>query len=136
MEAKYYAALASLTATPQGQLGASEWADAFLGAGYVQFLWPEVAAAFAAFVNNGDPGPATELYLGQDTPGDDNGYAMYLATVCTDARWPRNWLTVRRDNARVAIVKVLRGGGRFRGVPFVEEVRAGETEPRAQRSLR
>ncbi|RPI11381.1 MAG: hypothetical protein EHM63_01745 [Actinobacteria bacterium] len=75
----------------------------FLGAGYVQFLWPEVAAAFAAFVNNGDPGPATELYLGQDTPGDDNGYAMYLATVCTDARWPRSWLTVRRDNARVAI---------------------------------
>ncbi|RPI11382.1 MAG: alpha/beta fold hydrolase [Actinobacteria bacterium] len=29
VEAKYYAALASLTANPQGQLGASEWVDAF-----------------------------------------------------------------------------------------------------------
>ena len=96
VSAKYYAALNSLAANPQGQLGASEWADAFLGAGYVQFLWPDTAAAFTAFVNNGDPGPATDLYLGQDTPGDDNGYAMYLATECTDARWPRNWLTWHR----------------------------------------
>ena len=110
VSAKYYAALDSLAANPQGQLGASEWADAFLGAGYVQFLWPDTAAAFAAFVNNGDPGPATDLYLGQDTPGDDNGYAMYLATECTDARWPRNWLTWHRDNTRVA---------RRRSVPHV-----------------
>jgi pimeloyl-ACP methyl ester carboxylesterase len=102
VQAKYDTALASLTASPQGQLGASEWVDAFVGAGYVQFLWPDVAAAFAAFVNNGDPAPATDLYLGQDTPGDDNGYAMYLATECTDARWPRNWLTWHRDNTRVA----------------------------------
>ena len=102
VSAKYYAALNSLAANPQGQLGASEWADAFLGAGYVQFLWPDTAAAFTAFVNNGDPGPATDLYLGQDTPGDDNGYAMYLATECTDARWPRNWLTWHVDNTRVA----------------------------------
>ena len=102
VKTKYYVALASLTAKPQGQLGASEWADAFLGAGYVQFLWPDTASAFAAFVNDGDPGPATDLYLGQDTPGDDNGYAMYLATECTDARWPRNWLTWHFDNTRVA----------------------------------
>lgn len=102
VKAKYYDALASLTANPQGQLGASEWADAFLGAGYVQFLWPDTADAFVAFVKNGDPGPATDLYLGQDTPGDDNGYAMYLATECTDAHWPRSWLTWHVDNTRVA----------------------------------
>ena len=101
VKAKYYDALASLTANPQGQLGASEWADAFLGAGYVQFLWPDTADAFVAFVKNGDPGPATDLYLGQDTPGDDNGYAMYLATECTDAHWPRSWLTWHVDNTRV-----------------------------------
>ncbi len=105
VKAKYYTALASLTATPQGQLGASEWTDAFLGAGYVQFLWPDTADAFAAFVNDGDPGPATDLYLGQDTPGDDNGYAMYLATECTDARWPRSWLTWHVDNTRVAATR-------------------------------
>jgi hypothetical protein len=68
----------------------------------VQFLWPDVAAAFAAFVNDGDAGPATDLYLGQDTPGDDNGYAMYLATECSDAKWSRNWLFWHRDNTRVA----------------------------------
>jgi pimeloyl-ACP methyl ester carboxylesterase len=102
VQASYDAALASLTANPQGQLGASEWVDAFVGAGYVQFLWPDVAAAFAAFVNDGDPGPATDLYLGQDTPGDDNGYAMYLATECSDAKWPRSWLFWHRDNTRVA----------------------------------
>jgi pimeloyl-ACP methyl ester carboxylesterase len=102
VQTKYYAALNSLAANPQGQLGASEWADAFLGAGYVQFLWPDTADAFAAFVNGADPGPATDLYLGQDTPGDDNGYAMYLATECSDAHWPRNWLTWHFDNTRVA----------------------------------
>ncbi|MGD9997638.1 MAG: alpha/beta hydrolase [Ilumatobacteraceae bacterium] len=102
VEAAYYAALEQLAASPQGALGASEWADAFLGAGYAQFLWPETADAFAAFVNGGDPGPATDLYLGQDTPGDDNGYAMYLATECTDAKWPRNWKTWHRDNTEVA----------------------------------
>ena len=57
VEAKYYDALDSLAAAPQGVLGASEWADAFLGAGYAQFLWPDTATAFAAFVNDGDPGP-------------------------------------------------------------------------------
>ena len=27
---------------------------------------------------------------------------MYLATACTDAKWPRNWLQWRRDNTAVA----------------------------------
>ena len=54
----------------------------------MQFLWPDVASAFAAFVNDGDPGPATDLYLSQDTPGDDNGYAMYLATSERSAPTP------------------------------------------------
>jgi len=102
VEAKYYAALASLAAAPQGVLGASEWADAFVGAGYAQFLWPDIASAFAAFVNGGDPAPAIDLYLGQDTPGADNGYAMYVATECTDAKWPRDWRTWHRDNTAVA----------------------------------
>ena len=65
-------------------------------------MWPDIAEAFAAFVKEGDPGPATDLYLGQDTPGDDNGYAMYLATECSDAPWSRNWLFWHRDNTRVA----------------------------------
>lgn len=54
------------------------------------------------------PVPPLSFYLALDTPGDDNGYAMYLATECTDARWPPSWLTWHRDNTRVA-----------RDVPFV-----------------
>ena len=102
VEAKYYAQLAALTAVPQGVLGASEWVDAFVGAGYVQFLWPDIASAFAALVNDGDPAPATDLYLGQDSLGNDNGYAMYLATECTDAKWPNDWRFWHRDNTAVA----------------------------------
>ncbi len=33
--------------------------------------------------------------------GADNGYAMYLATECTDAHWPQSWQQWRRDNWRI-----------------------------------
>ncbi len=102
VQAAYYAEVAALKTAPQGQLGSSEWEDAVLQAGYFQFTWPDVAAAFAALVNDGDAGPATDLYIGQDAPGDDNGFAMYLATECSEGAWPRNWLTWHRDNTRVA----------------------------------
>jgi pimeloyl-ACP methyl ester carboxylesterase len=102
IEAKYYAAQGALAASPRGQLGAAEWADAFLVTGYVQFIWPDVAAAFAAFVNDDDPAPITDVFLGFVDTTSDNGYAIYLATECTDARWPQKWSTWRRDNNRVA----------------------------------
>ena len=102
VEAKYYAAHDALAASPRGGLGAAEWADAFLVAGYVQFIWPDTAAAFAAFVNDDDPAPITDLFLGFVDTTNDNGYAIYLATECTDARWPQKWSTWQRDNNRVA----------------------------------
>jgi pimeloyl-ACP methyl ester carboxylesterase len=102
VEATYYAALNALAANPRGQLGAAEWSDAFLLAGYVQAAWPEIAAAFAAFVNDDDAGPITDEFLGFTNTTDDNGYAVYLATECTDAHWPQRWSTWRRDNTRVA----------------------------------
>lgn len=102
VEAAYYAALGSLRASPRGVLGSAEWEDAFLEAGYLQSSWPEVASAFAAFVNDGDAAPATSLYESFDGPGDDNGTAMYLATECTEGAWPRSWQTWHRDSTRVA----------------------------------
>lgn len=102
VEATYYRALDSLRAAPRGVLGAAEWEDAFLLAGYVQATWPDVADAFAALVNDDDPAAATALYESFDGPGDDNGTAMYLGTECTDARWPRDWSVWHRDNARDA----------------------------------
>ena len=42
-----------------------------------------------------------EAYDGAVGVGDDNGYAVYLAVECTDARWPTNWNRWRRDNWRL-----------------------------------
>jgi len=102
VEAKYYSALATLAATPRGELGAAEWTDAFLVAGYVQAAWPDVAAALAAYVSDDDPGPALDLFHDFVDTTDDNGYAMYLATECTEGFWPSRWSVWRRDNARIA----------------------------------
>lgn len=102
VQTNYYSALDNLRANPRGALGPDEWADGFLYAGYVQAFWPDVADAFAAFVNNDDPAGATALYEGFDGPGADNGFAMYLGTECSDVRWPRNWSFWHRDNNRVA----------------------------------
>jgi len=102
VEKQYYAARDDLRAAPRGALGPAEWADAFIAAGYSQAAWPVVAEAFAAFVHRADPAPVTQLYEDADSPGDDNGYAMYLGTECTDAEWPRDWSDWERDNTRVA----------------------------------
>jgi len=102
VEAKYYSALSTLAANARGELGAAEWTDAFLLAGYLQVAWPDVAAAFAAFVNDDDPGPALDLFHEIVDTTDDNGYAMYLATICTEGSWPSMWSVWRRDNTRIA----------------------------------
>ncbi len=97
VSAKYYSELAALTAHPNGVLGAAEFNDAMLGAGYYQSTWLDIGAAFAALVNDGDPSLMLDQYS-----YDDNGYAMYLGTSCSDAKWPRNWLQWHRDNTAVA----------------------------------
>src|SRR5262249_28090368 len=102
VRAKYYAARNALTVSPRGELGAAEWTDAFLLAGYIEGDWPRTAVAFAAFVNDDDPAPITELFHAAVDTADDNSYAIYLATSCTDAHWPQRWTEWRRDNDRVA----------------------------------
>lgn len=103
VQARYYATLNALAVTPAGELGAAEWADAFLVAGYTQSNWPDVAAAFAAFVNAPrDASPILDLFHGSVDTTDDNGYAMYVATECTEGSWPSKWSTWRKDNNRVA----------------------------------
>jgi pimeloyl-ACP methyl ester carboxylesterase len=84
-----------------GLIGGSEWTDAFLPAGYAQFLWPGLAAVFAAWVHNGDAQDLKDAYDGAVGPGDDNSYAGYLAVSCTDVQWPTNWNRWRRDNWRL-----------------------------------
>jgi pimeloyl-ACP methyl ester carboxylesterase len=93
-----------LAKKPAGDvLGPDELTDIFLQAGYYIFGWPQVAAAFASYVNDGDPALLKALY-DQNNPqkaGGDNGYAVYLAVQCTDVRWPMSWRRWKTDNWRV-----------------------------------
>jgi hypothetical protein len=84
-----------------GVIGGDEWTDVFIGAGYYQVTWIGLAEAFSAWVNDGDWQLLKDEYDGSATPGDDNGYAMYNATQCTDAKWPKKWSRWQRDNDRV-----------------------------------
>jgi pimeloyl-ACP methyl ester carboxylesterase len=106
VERTYYKVLSALRHSPQagGRIGPSEWNDAFVLAGYGVFAWDAVARAFAAAVNDGNYAPIKAIYdafQGTPGPGADNGYAVYLAVICTDAPWPRAWETWREVNWRV-----------------------------------
>ena len=96
---RYFEIRAALVAQPiDGVVGPDEWDDVFVSAGYAQFLWPDLAQAFSNWANDGVGDPVVQAYQDTDTPGDDNGLAMYLATSCTDARWQgHDWLA---DNWR------------------------------------
>jgi pimeloyl-ACP methyl ester carboxylesterase len=99
VKAAFYAARASLHDAPaQGVLGPSEFDDALLGAGYAQFLWPSLAQALSDLVVSGDPRALIANYPG---PGDDNGYATYLATECSDAPWSSNWQKWHNETSRI-----------------------------------
>jgi pimeloyl-ACP methyl ester carboxylesterase len=102
VKAKYYATVQKLRKAPAagGKLGPDELTDVFLSAGYYVFGWEDVATAFSAYVNSGDASKLLALYP-EPGPGTDNGYAIYLGTQCTDAKWPKNWGKWERDNWRL-----------------------------------
>ena len=100
VEKTYYRVLRRLTREPVNQVGPEELADVTLGAGYARFLYPEVAAALSEIANDGTAKQARGIYtsLNPVVPGGDNGYAMYLATICTDAPWPTDLSLLLADN--------------------------------------
>jgi pimeloyl-ACP methyl ester carboxylesterase len=82
-------------------LGPSEWDDAFLLAGYSEVYWPYLARGFAGWVHSQNPRPLIRAWRFTDTPGDDNLYAAFLATLCTDRPSPTDWRTVVKDSRRL-----------------------------------
>jgi pimeloyl-ACP methyl ester carboxylesterase len=101
VEALYYSTQDELRVAPAGGLiGPAEWNELFLGAGYNVTLYTGIAEAFSAWVNQGDAAGLIDTY-GFDPEAPDNGYAVYLATICTDLQWPQDYDKVRRDNTRV-----------------------------------
>ena len=90
-----------LTKRPaDGKVGPAELQDAILNAGYVNYAWPTVARAVSDLANRGRAQGVKQLYRGSNPTGKraDNGYAVYLATECTDAPWPDDWSVWAADN--------------------------------------
>ena len=86
-----------------GKVGAAELEDTFLPGGYYNGYWPDLASAFAAYVNDGEDEPLAEAYdaFAAVDAGGDNGYSIYTGVQCRDASWPRDWRTWHRDNQKV-----------------------------------
>ena len=102
VEKRYYAEQDLLRKDPAGGVvGPDEWADIFLNAGYAQFLWPFVGSVFDAWANARDVDTLVSTYEAVEGIGDDNLFAVYNSVQCTDAQWPPNYSTWRRDNTRV-----------------------------------
>ena len=96
VEKLYYSQLTKLLRKPAGgKIGPDEWTDIFLSSAYYVYGWEDVANAFSAWVHNGDASGLLDLY---PPPGDDNGHAIYLAVVCTDAKWVTDYDRYRLDN--------------------------------------
>ncbi|CAF3821527.1 unnamed protein product [Rotaria sp. Silwood1] len=81
-------------------VGSDEWLDIFLNAGYFQRLWISLGTTFAQWVNQNDGSSLISWYEAAENPGNDNGFAVYLAVQCTDTQWPQSWNFVRTANWR------------------------------------
>lgn len=101
VESRWYAMRSALRQRPAGgKVGAAELEDTFLPGAYHNGYWPRLAEAFAAYANKQDTGPLVEAYasLAEPDATADNGYSVYTAVECRDARWPRAWGTWHRDS--------------------------------------
>ncbi|MCN9242677.1 alpha/beta hydrolase [Streptomyces sp. RY43-2] len=100
VESKWYAMRRALAKHPAGKkVGAAELEDIFMPGGYFNGYWPNLAVAFAAYVNRHDPGPLVTAYdkVGKVDAAGDNSYSVYTAVQCRDTAWPRDWARWRRD---------------------------------------
>jgi len=102
VEKHWYAERYRLLKHPAGGVvGASEWTDIFLYAGYYQQTWLDLADLWATWnKDHANPKPLVDEYNSDASVGDDNGFAMYVGVECVDAPWPRDWNVWRRDNWR------------------------------------
>ena len=100
---RFYRELRILAQHPAGgRIGPDELTDVFTDAGYYVYDWEAIAKAYARMLHTGRAGLMAQLtrFVDPVGPGADNGYAMYLATECTDAQWP-GWRKQVADDRRI-----------------------------------
>jgi pimeloyl-ACP methyl ester carboxylesterase len=93
----YYALLRRLDDHPayHGTIGPDEVNDVMVGAAYYRYGWVDTGLAYSKLVRGKGAKPVYDMYAGG--LGDDNGYAMYAATQCSDVQWPTRWSRWRDD---------------------------------------
>jgi pimeloyl-ACP methyl ester carboxylesterase len=81
-------------------IGPDEYDDTFLQGGYLDNLWPGLAAALAGYLHKG----ATQQMISQfNSYGaqNENEFAVYNAVQCSDVNWPRSWAYWNSDTRKV-----------------------------------
>ncbi|MCW2877186.1 MAG: secreted peptidase [Sphaerisporangium sp.] len=98
VEKKYYEIRGKLKAAPaQDRVGPDELDDTYLVGGYTNSVWHYLASGLSQYAA-GSADFLVVLYDAFAATSDDSGHALYLATSCTDAKWPANWAKWHRDN--------------------------------------
>ena len=73
-------------------IGADEFDDTYLYAGYLNQLWPGLAQALSDYLGSGGS-DASGLISQWQSNGvqNENEFAVYNAVQCADVDWPRSW---------------------------------------------
>ncbi len=102
IQRRYFRELHVLTKRPAGgKVGPAELTDIFTDAAYYVYDWDTIAKIYAAWMHHGQARGLIRFARAVGVgPGYDNGYAMYLATECTDASWP-GWGQQVADTQRI-----------------------------------
>lgn len=102
--ASYEKVRAAVARAPAGGVvGTGELRAAYLQAAYYDDVWPERAAALAAYLR-GNPAPLVRQAARDPATAREaaNATAVYTAVLCNDAPWPADWGTWDRDHTRAA----------------------------------
>jgi pimeloyl-ACP methyl ester carboxylesterase len=105
VQAAWYQARADLAAHPVAgphgpMIGPDEFDDTFLQGGYLNTLWPNQAAALAAYLHDSSTSRLVSEYRALGVQ-NENEFAVYNAVECSDVNWPRNWAKWNADTRRV-----------------------------------